>query len=140
MSYSSNAVIRRALQERLSSVGLCPDLKNDEAAVNQLCEQMGLSREEVSRELALMRVEKGESLLHRMSLSAAVPTFLASVSSTRNLLAARPGAKPRASFMDEYRRRSSLSSAELIADLDMFDRPAFQNERRDRRQFETPVR
>lgn len=138
MAYESNAVFRRALQERLSSVGLCPDLRNDEAAVTAICEQTGASREEVSRELALMRVEKGGSILHRMGLSARMPAFLASVSTTRDMLTQRQLQQLRAGprFAEEYRRRGQMTTAELIADLDMFDQPAFQPQRRDRREFE----
>ncbi len=137
MSYESNAVLRRALQERLRSIGLCPDLRNDEAAVAQICEQTGASRREVSSELALMRVEQGGSILNRMGLSERTPAFLASVSTTRNMLVERQFQQVRAAahYAEDFRRRSQMTSGELIAGLDMFDQPAVKH-RRDRREFE----
>lgn len=134
----SNAVLRRALQERLFSVGLCPDMKNDDAAVAEICRQLGVGRDEVARELALMRVEKGDGILKRMGLSSRIPAFLASVSTTRNILMDR-NARQRlngALFANEYRIRSQMTAHELISDLDMFDEPAFK---RDRRDFEVEV-
>ena len=138
MAYESNAVLRRALQERLSSVGLCPDLKNDESAVAAICEQTGASREEVARELALMRVEKGGDILQRMGLSARMPAFLASVSTTRSMLVQRHLQQLRAGprFAEEYRQRSQMTTAMLISDLDMFDQPVVQDPSRKRRDFE----
>jgi len=138
MAFESNAVLRRALQERLSSIGLCADLRNDEAAVAEICEQTGASRDEVSRELALMRVEKGGSILQRMGLSARLPAFLASVSTTRDMLVQRQFQQLRAGprFAEEYRRRGQMTTAELIANLDMFDQAAVKPTRRDRREFE----
>lgn len=137
MSYEANAVLRRALQERLRSIGLCPDLRNDEAAVAKICEQTGASRREVSGELAQMRVEQGSSILHRMGLSARTPAFLASVSTTRSMLVDGHLQKMQAGkrYAEDFRRRSQMTSGELVADLDMFDRPAVAP-RRDRREFE----
>lgn len=130
MSYQSNAVLRRALEERLVSIGMCPDLVNDEAAVAVVCAQTGASREQVARELAALRVEKGATFLQRMGISVRAPAFLASISTTRSLLAQRERVTA-SRFAQEYRGRSNMTTQELIADLDMFDQPAIRGDRRE---------
>lgn len=82
----ANTLIRRALAERLQSIGMCPDLANDQDAVKRVCEQFGFSRDEAARELVEMRAESGMSLLRNFGISVPPQEFLASLSTSRQVL------------------------------------------------------
>lgn len=83
----ANTLIRRALAERLQSIGMCPDLANDQDAVKRVCEQFGFSRDEAARELVEMRAQSGMSLLRSFGISVPPQEFLASLSTSRQVLA-----------------------------------------------------
>jgi hypothetical protein len=112
---SVNHVLRRALIERLKSIGLSPDLVNDEAAVAAVCQETGCSRDQVALELVNVRVERGAELLKSMGLPVVPPAFLASAATSRHILA-EGAASPRR-FAEQFAEKLKLRAFELREEL-----------------------
>jgi hypothetical protein len=114
MSYTPNVALRRALLERLKSIGMCADLRNDQIAVKAAAEQLGLKLEEAERELSQMRMEHSAIMFRSYGQTQMPKRFLAS--SLRAQLRSRAN-----SAFDDQRARSQSMTQDLIADLDGFD-------------------
>ena len=111
MPYESNERIRRELLERLRNIGMCPDLKNDEAAVRAICLETGASTNEVAEELTRMRMETGQSIFKSMGVSNMPHDFLASMAASRDTLSSS------LSFHQAYAERLKMTQQELVNDL-----------------------
>lgn len=133
----SNERLRRALLERMPIIGLCPDLKNDEASVDAICRELGVSRQEVARELMNLRLQKGQGILQRMGFAAMPPAFLASLSATRRSLVQRQRSSAHR-YQEEMRERAQMTRAELIADIELDVVPSSDRYERDIEQVTTP--
>ena len=107
--YTPNVALRRALLERLKSIGMCADLHNDQIAVKDAAERLGLKVQEVERELNMMRMEHSTTLFRSFGLTQIPQRFMASLVRRQQRLS------------EEQRARSQSMVGELIADLDGFD-------------------
>lgn len=116
----SNAYVRRALLERLGTVGLCPDLRQDEEAVQAVCAQTGVNRNEVVAELTGMRAQCVSDVLSRFGVRSMPAKALAGVAASRDILRRQieVGQRGRA-FYDAYREHAQRTTQELIADLEI---------------------
>lgn len=122
MADRSNAYLRRALLERLGSIGLCPDLRNDDEAVQAVCEQTGFSRNVVVEELSWMRTQNVTGVLSRFGVGSLPKQALASVAASRGILQRQRLVDIRQrghAFFDAYRTHANRTTQELIADLEI---------------------
>lgn len=116
----SNALIRRSLLEQLKSIGMCPDLANDEEAVRRVAEQFGFSRDEAARELVEMRAERGMDIFRKFGVAVPPREFLASLSTSRQVLAAsaeRSGAGSASKVTHFYDHHFAQNQASIGAAL-----------------------
>lgn len=109
-----NDQIRRALLERLQTVGVAPDLKNDDAAVKAVCDTLGLDRATVVDELLRMRAEAGRKMMQRLGGKQPLTLGLLTM-----LSASRDNLVRQINFDEAYRRRAQQEWSELIEDLDL---------------------
>lgn len=63
MSSAWSARIQALLRKRLGEVGVAPDLHNDDLAIAQICQELGVSRESVASELDEMRTQVATQIL-----------------------------------------------------------------------------
>lgn len=132
MADRSNAYLRRVLLERLGSIGLCPDLRNDEEAVQAVCDQTGFSRNVVVEELSWMRTQNVTSVLSRFGVRSMPTQALAGVAATRDILQRQVDIRQRGrAFYEAYREHAHRTTQELIADLEINPLP-FQPEQTER--------
>lgn len=120
MTDRSNAYLRRMLLERLGTVGMCPDLRNDEEAVQAVCNQTGFNRNLVVEELSWMRTQNVTGVLKQFGVRSVPPEALASVAASRDILQSKVEIGQRArAFNDAYRVHATRTTKELIADLEI---------------------
>lgn len=65
MSSELSKRIQELLRRRLGVIGFAPDLRNDDPAIEQVCRDLGLTREVVANELDGMRIREAVQLMGR---------------------------------------------------------------------------
>jgi hypothetical protein len=124
---SDNEHVRRALLERLATLGMCADVRNDDDAVRKVSAQLGLSVPDVAKELAGMRGQGADSMFRILGVAKTPQRFLAGLVATRHVA----GQQAEAEFMARYRKHSQQTTEELIDDLGQsFDDKEEQRRRR----------
>ncbi len=63
MSQVLSLRIQELLRRRLGDVGVAPDLRNDDPAIDAVCKELQIGREQVARELDEMRMHVAKSVL-----------------------------------------------------------------------------